>query len=412
MKRNLTLGLGLLAFALLPALSAVPKAKVHGHVTNPTGAPEVSGTVTFVSIDQGAAGMGEKTITSDEGVFTLDANGNYTGEVPVGTYKIVFRVPGTPKDKETDHIDNIKVTMGKDNQADDDMSRKEYIDGMSVDQRRQLVEFQRKNAAALKNNALIKNLNADIGIVNQDNKDADAASTAAAQALGAGASKTDIEAKTAEIKAAKYAEIETLMLKDTAAKPDAAILWILLGQAQVNIANVKGDTQKYADAETNLKKGLEVDAAKKPLPSNQGMAYSALGEIYARTGKIPESDAAYDSAAKAFPIGAAGYYKNEAVIFSNLGNGDASVAAADKAIAIDPTLAIAYYLKGQGLIQKATIDSATGKMILPPGCADAYQKYLDLDPKGLFANDVRGILAEATQTHSSSYGTDKSKKKK
>ena len=71
-----------------------------------------------------------------------------------------------------------------------------------------------------------------------------------------------------------------------------------------------------------------------------------------------------------------------------------------------------YYLKGQALIQKATIDPASGKMILPPGCAEAYQKYLDLDPKGLFVNDVKGILAEATQTHNTAFGTDKPKKKK
>jgi len=411
MKRNLSLWLGLLAFALLPALSEVPKSKVHGHVTNPTGAPESKGTITFVGVERAASGPGMHAITSDAGVFTV-VDGEYSGEVPPGMYKIVFRSPGMSHDKEVDHIDNVQVVSGKDNQIDDDMSRKEFVDNMSADQKRQLEEFRKKNAEALKTNAIVKNLNADIGTVNQDNKDADNAAVLAAQALGAGATKTDIEVKTGEIKAAKYGEIETLMLKDTAAKPDAAILWILLGQAQVNIASVKGDAQKYAEAETNLKKGLEVDAAKKPLPSNQGLAYSCLGEIYARTSKIPEANDAYDAAAKAFPAGAAGYYKNEAVILSNLGNADASVVAADKAIAVDPTLAIAYYLKGQGLIQKATIDPATGKMILPPGCAEAYQKYLDLDPNGKFASDVKGILAEATQTHSTTFGNDKTKKKK
>jgi hypothetical protein len=49
-------------------------------------------------------------------------------------------------------------------------------------------------------------------------------------------------------------------------------------------------------------------------------------------------------------------------------------------------------------------------MILPPGCEEAYQKYLELAPTGRFAADVKGILAEATQTHSSSFGS-KSKKK-
>lgn len=413
MKRNLSLWLGLLAFALLPALAQTPTATVHGHVTNPSGAPETKGTITFVSTDRAASGPGMHATTSDKGVFTIDASGNYTGEVPPGIYKIVFRSPGMPADKEADHIENVQVTAGKDNQVDDDMSRKEYIDSLPADVRKSLAELREKNAKALQTNAIIKNINADIATVNQDNHDADTAQDAAVKALSAGASKADIEAKVSEIKSAKYGEIESLMLKDSAAKPDAAILWILLGQAQVSIANVKNDTQKYAEAEANLKKGIDLDAAsKKPLPSNPGMAYSSLGEIYARTGKVQEAVDAYDTAAKAFPPSAANYLKNEAVIFSNLGNAEASVIAADKAIAIDPTLAIAYYLKGQGLIQKATIDPATGKMILPPGCAEAYQKYLDLSPTGVFAADVKGILAEATQTHNTAFGADKPKKKK
>jgi tetratricopeptide (TPR) repeat protein len=293
------------------------------------------------------------------------------------------------------------------------MTRKEYIDSLPADERRQLEEVRKKNAEALKTNAIVKNLNADIATVNQNNHDADVALAAAAQALGAGASKADIEAKAAEIKTAKYTETESLMLKDSGAKPDAAVLWVLLGQAQIGVANVKNDTQKYAEAEVSLKKGIEVDAAsKKPIPSIQGIAYSGLGEIYARTGKVPEASDAYDSAAKAFPAGAAGYYKNEAVIFLNLGNSDATAAAADKAITTDPTQALPYYLKGQALIQKATIDPATGKMILPAGCAEAYQKYLDLAPNGTFAGDVKGILAEATQTHNTAFGPDKPKKKK
>ena len=51
-------------------------------------------------------------------------------------------------------------------------------------------------------------------------------------------------------------------------------------------------------------------------------------------------------------------------------------------------------------------------MILPPGCAEAYQKYLDLAPTGPYANDVKGILAEATQTHNSSIGIQKPRKGK
>ena len=52
---------------------------------------------------------------------------------------------------------------------------------------------------------------------------------------------------------------------------------------------------------------------------------------------------------------------------------------------------MAYYLKGQALIQKAGQDKS-GKITVPPGCVEAYQKYLDLDPNGAHAQEVQGLL--------------------
>jgi len=46
-------------------------------------------------------------------------------------------------------------------------------------------------------------------------------------------------------------------------------------------------------------------------------------------------------------------------------------------------------------VQNATIDTKTGMYVLPPGCAEAYQMYLKLAPTGMFANDAKGILAQA-----------------
>jgi tetratricopeptide (TPR) repeat protein len=409
MKRNLSLWLGLLAFALSPTLAQknADTGKIHGHVINPSGGPESKGTVTVVLVTK-PVGPGTEKLT-DIATFPVNANGEYSGEVEGDIYRLVFRTPDMTRDREADHIDSVHIVAGQDITQDIDMSRKEYIDAMPTDQKRALEEVRKKNAEAFKANAVIKNLNADLKTCDQDFKDVDAAHQAAVQALGANASRANLDAKEAEIKTAKYTEVETLMLRDTAAKPDASVLWDQLAQAQLGL-------KKYDEAEVNYKKVIELDtASKKPNPQVQGAAYSGLGEIYARTGKVPEANAAYDSAVKAYPAGAAGYYKNEAVIFSNAGNGDASAAAADEAIKADPTKALPYYLKGQGLIQKATIDPASGKMILPPGCAEAYQKYIELDPNGLYAADVKGILSEATQTHNTAFGaekTDKTKKKK
>jgi tetratricopeptide (TPR) repeat protein len=399
MKRNLSLWLGLLAFALTSALSQTPAptGKIHGRVTNPTGLAATAGKVSL-STDGGP---------NSKFAFQIDASGNYAGEATPGTYTLVFRAPDTPPEKLLDSIEKVKILVGQDILQDIDMSRKEYIDkNLTVEQKKQLEELKKKNADAMKSNAIINNINADLKITMQDLKDADGALAAAKQTLGATASRADLEAKEAAIKTAKYTEIESLMLKDTAAKADASVLWAQLGQAQVGL-------KKFDDAEASFKKALDLETtAKKPNPSTQSVAYSGLGEIYARAGKVPEANAAYDSAAKAFPTGAWNNLKNEAVIFSNLGNGDAAAAAADAAIKVDPSQALPYYLRGQGLIQKATIDPATGKMILPAGCAEAYQKYLDLAPTGPYAGEVKGILSEATQTHSSAFGTQKPKKGK
>jgi tetratricopeptide (TPR) repeat protein len=395
MKRNLSLWLGVLMFALLPALGqqapAGPKGKIHGHVTNPTGVAVTGGTVSL-SNDGGHTSVY---------TFPVDASGDYKGEAPPGTYTIVFRQPDTPPDKMVDSIDGVKIVASEDTLQDDDMTRKEFIDKLTPDQKKQLDDLKKHNSEAMKANEVIKALNADLKVVTQDVKDADGARAAAVQQLGPSATKADLAAKETEIKTAKYTEIETLMAKDSAAKPDAAVLWAQLGLAQSGL-------KKYDDAETSFKKALQVDTdSKKPNPPVEGMANAGLGEIYARAGKVPEANAAYDAAAKANPPSAGIYLRNQAVIFFQMGNGDAQVAAADAGIKNDPNDALLYYLKGQGLIQKATFDAKTQRIVLPEGCADAYQKYLELAPTGPYAAEVQGILAQAGQKVSSTYKAGK-----
>jgi tetratricopeptide (TPR) repeat protein len=404
MKRTIPLWLGLLAFALLPAFAQTPAptvpsgptGKIHGSITGPEGAPRTSGSVSL-STDGGH---------TNKFTFPVSSNGDYEGQVTPGTYMAIFRATDTPPDKMVDSFENVKIVAGEDVLQNFDMSRKEFIDkNLTVEQKKQLEEVKKHNAEALKANEVIKNLVADLAKGAQDFKDAEKAHATAIQALGATASKADIEAKETEIKTAKYTDVETLMLKDTQAKTDASALWAQLGQAEVGL-------KKYDEAEAAYKKAVEVEAAsKKPNAQNQGAAQAGLGEIYARTGKIPEATAAYDEAAKINPAMAGFYLRNEAVIFYQTGNADAQVAAADEAIKADPTQPLLYYLKGQGLVQKATVDAKTGRYILPPGCAEAYQTYLQLAPTGQFAADAAGILNQAGQKVDTNYKASKPAKK-
>lgn len=417
MIRKLSVWTGLLAFALLPAFAQTPApatpaaqaaptgptGKLHGQVTNPTGAPQGGGTVSLVAPGAGAA-AGFKASASDKSTAEVDANGQYSIEASPGTYKLVYRTPGMAQDKEADHVETVKVVQGQDTVQDIDMSRKEYIDALPAEQKKQLEDLKKHNSDASKSNEVIKNLNADLKIVAQDVKDADSAHATAVQQLGAAAAKGDVDAKETEIKTAKYTEIETLMTKDSQAKPDAAVLWAQLGLAQNGL-------KKYDAAEITFKKAVDLEAnSKKPDPSVQGLAESGLGEVYARTNKTQEATDAYDAAAKINPERAAFYLKNEAVIFFQTNQPDAQVAAADKGIAADPSQPLLYYLKGNGLVGKTTLDDKTHKLTAPPGCMEAYQKYLQLAPDGPYAAEVKGILAGFDQKIDNNYKTPAKKK--
>jgi tetratricopeptide (TPR) repeat protein len=401
-RKMITFGAGALLSVSILAAQA-PTGMIHGRVTDPTGVPKTEGTESL-STDGG------KTLKYS---FPLDANGDYKGSgIAPGTYTLVLRLKDTAEGKIVDHIDNVKIVAGQDTQADDDLSRKEYIDAMTPEQKKQVEEFKKKNADVMKSNLVIKNLNADLGQVKQLLKEGDAAHATAVSTLGANASKSDIQAKETEIKLAKYGEAETMMLKDTAAKPDAAILWTELGNAQSGLG-------KYDDAETSFKKAETLNnASGKPNLDIEGAIQSGLGTVYAKNKKIDEANAAFDAAAKAVPAQAGVYYSNYAKILytmnssGSLGNPDAQAAAADKAIAATPNgtgpaYALLFYLKAQALTQKATFDEKTQKITLPAGATEAYQKYLDLDPNGIFAEDSKGVLAAAGQKIENKYKAKK-----
>jgi tetratricopeptide (TPR) repeat protein len=360
---------------------AAGSGKVHGLVNDPSGAPITAGTVSLY-----AGGM---TSPSQDPAYTfnVDSTGSFHGDnVKAASYTIVFRAPDTPKDKVVDQLDNVQVNAGQDTEANIDMSRPAYLAKLTPEQRKQIEEAKTKNAAILKANAQIKNLNADLGKARQDDKDKN------------------------------FADAAALMQKDASIKPDAAVLWVELGIAQEGMAaagHVAAGQQGWTDAETNLQKGVTMDAAeKKPDAQMEGAANDKLGEAYAYDGKIPESQAAYDAAAKANPTQAGMYYENESIMMDRMSQtipaaADAIVPAADKAIAADPNRAIPYFLKGRALVAKSTIDPKTQKMAPPDGCVDALQKYLQIAPSGPFAPDVKAMLTELGQSQETSFKAKK-----
>ncbi|MDE3106347.1 MAG: tetratricopeptide repeat protein [Acidobacteriota bacterium] len=370
--------------------------KLHGRVLDPAGTPVAGGTVAL-SLDGGHTAVA---------TIPVGPSGDFSSaDVPPGTYALVYRKADTPPGQMVDMVTGVVVADGADKAQDVDMSRAEFLAHLSPEERKRVEDQKSKNAAILHSNTQYAAVNADLTTARAYNQ------------------------------AKKFDDAEALMQKDIAAYPEARLTYVELGTAEIGL-------KKYPEAEQAFLKVLDKDPANeklrhaedfygtgptgtdathmsrntvghavaaetKLLPEIAGMAYSSLGEIYIQTQRPGEAQKAYDDAVAANPAKAALYYGNEAILFYQKGDSDRQLAAAEKALAVDPNRAVLYYFKGQALATKATVDSKTQKLVLPPGCLEAYQKYLALAPTGQFAGESKGILDAAGAKIESSYKAGK-----
>ena len=382
------------AVALLlagPSVAQGPGASVHGNVIDPTGTIITKGDVKLTT-DKSSAPKDMKFQYD----FPLDAAGNYKGTgIKAGDY-VVFVFQGDVS------VDYQMVTFkdGDDKTVNFDMTRDEYMKALTPERRKEIEEFKKKNATIQQSNKVVANLNATLAKVRAD-------LTAAAK------NKDDVSQDVTDMQSA------------VAAKPDEGLLYLELA----NTLQAQGDhlakadkaagkvpstdddvTKNYGDAVTNYKKSIDLNAAsKKPDPMTQATAYNQMGNCLAKAGKLDDASAAFESAVKLQPASAGVYYNNEAAVLFNANQMDGALAAAEKAIAADPNRPDPYFIKGQVLIAKTTLDPKTNKLVAPPGCAEAYQKYLELSPDGPQAPTVREVLASLGEKVDTNYKAGKKK---
>jgi tetratricopeptide (TPR) repeat protein len=221
--------------------------------------------------------------------------------------------------------------------------------------------------------------------------------------------------------------------------PNEDLLWFRLGQAYLDSAKKQTDaaerTKRYAEAYNDLQKAIELkkNAAnapaaggappKQPTQPNQpsdnvrmAAYYDNFGNAASKVAKTDEAANAYKQAAELDPAHAGQYYFNMGAVLTNANmSNDVNVRkqaleAFDKAIAADPNRADAYYWKAQNLMGMASTDN-TGKMTVPEGTAEAYQKYLELQPTGPHADEAKQMLAALNTQVETTYGKKGSKKK-
>jgi len=193
------------------------------------------------------------------------------------------------------------------------------------------------------------------------------------------------------------------------------ILWAQLADAYRGSALKQTDraekTKRLDEAVTDYQKALEIKQksmeTKKTPDDNKQLAayYNNLGEAAGKAGKVDDAVKAYTQAAQINPEGTAGYYYNAGAVLTNAGKIDDAIAAFDKSIAADPTKADAYYQKGVNMIGKATLQGT--KTVAPPGTAEAFQKYLELQPNGPYADVAKQMLETIGASVETSYGSKK-----
>ena len=316
-----------------------------------------------------------------------NAKGEYFSlGISPGKYNVKLNKDG----KELWHINNVSVGVDEvvlDFDLKKEQTNSAQASGMTAEQVKQAQEQQ---AQAAKENTTVKSLNEKLN--------------AAKTASDAGDFETAV----------------TTLTEATQMDPTRDLLWFKLGDAYRMSATKQTDPaekqKRFEAAVTDYQKAIELrgtsEFAKKEPDTNLKTAayYNNLAEVYSKTKKIDESVAAYNKAAELDPAHIAQYMFNTGAVLTNAGRADEAMAAFDKVIAADPNKASAYYWKGVNMIGKATLKG--DKMVAPEGTADAFQKYLELEPTGTFAQPAKDMLASIGASIETTFGTKKKAAKK
>ncbi len=356
----------LLALGSLPAWSQATLARVTGKITD-NGKPIPNAEVIYTSVSNGKV---TKTKTDKNGdYFALGFSvGDYKIEIKSATGETLFSINKylVEIDKDTTVVKNIDVV--KDNTGGSG-------GGIPSMTKEQLDALKASNAKAANINALIS------------------------QAQNA-------------LNAKNWQEAIPPLQQMIEADPKRWEYYQALGNAQYNLA-------QYQETIATNEKGIAAceaalaDPAKGTDPKTEGARVKgAEGQMLALNGnayiKLQKNDKAVESFEKAAaldPNPAVAYFNLCATQY-NVGQMKAAALACDKAVAADPNKADAYFIKGSALYGDGKLD-ANNKYVVPPGTAEALNKYLELSPDGPHAADVKAMLEALGVPIVTSYGKKK-----
>jgi len=360
-----------------PALAA--SVRVIGKVIDTQGKPIPDAHVIFENPENGQK-YDNKTNSKGEYDRIGFNPGNYTVTI-------------TDKDKKTLlQMKNVVVSFDKDpNEINFDFAKiqaQPAAGQLTPEQQKAIEETKNKNAEIAKENLRRADLNAKLRQADALEKAGDAATDPAA-------------------KMQNYSQAADLLKSVTEADPTREIIWANLANAYLTVADAAAKANPPDKEKATANNAAAADAYKKAIQLNPqakdiGGYHNNLGQALVRTGNTEEAVKEYNTAAQLDPPHAAQYFFNAGAVLTNQGAFDADQAKKkqeletavqffDKATQVKPDYAEAYYQKGVNLVNQMTYDK-TGKPIAVPGTVEAFNKYLELEPSGRYADAAKGNI--------------------
>lgn len=373
--RRLALVLG--CGALFAALSWAQTGAIEGDVIGEDGQPLQGALIRIERVD----------IKGNYRVKTNKKGHYFHAGLPLGTYNVHVEIDGQIRDA----VKGVRVGLGDPVPVNFNLAEvrkrqealqaaaqagtlsEEQMRGLSKEQREALERQMRERSEAMRRN---KALN-----------DAFNAGMAAKQAGQWDAAVENFQ---------KAAEID----------PQQHVVWANLAESYMSLA----DTKRGPEQEAAMAKSLEAWEKVVSMMPNEAAYHNNYGLALAKAKKFDQATAELEKAAAIDPAGAGRYYYNLGAVLVNTGHLEEAGQAFKKAIDADPNYAPAQYQYGIYLVSKATT-TPEGQVVPPPGTIEAFQKYLQLEPNGPFAESAKGMLQTLQSTVQTQYVNPEAEKK-
>lgn len=399
-KRALITFIAALALAGVAAIPARAQfGSLEGDVKDETGKPMVGA---WVMIDRLDIKGNYKVKTDKKGHY-------FHGGLPLGNYNVRLTQDG----RDLDKVSNVRVKLGDSTIINFDLkeardralaaqagiSLKQDQSGaapqLSKEQRAQIEsQMKQREATRQKQEKLSKGFNAGMEALRAARDNQVLIAQAGIQVAPGEPLTSEMRAKIEEQRNKAYDTAVTELRAAAEADPNQHVVFAQLGEAYAGVAKAK----RGEEAQALYAKAFEAYQKAIALKPDAGSYRNNYALALVSAGKVEEAQAELSKAAELEPANAGQYYFNLGAVLTNTGRAKEATEAFRKATQANANNAEAWYQLGISLLSDAKLDEKTGKTTPAPGTIESLQKYVELQPNGAHAAEVKSMIDSLSST--------------